>query len=271
MSAQLKIQLRNELLLRWHLPASDRWLDDFIESHRNPSQPLSALASTAHFRLLASDFTVSLAPPPGQTLPTGASNVDIKEVTLQEDVVVQVLEIIDTGTSKWAQIEAIERVERGEEIRGREVIRSVPSLEDGNTNNSDGERYPGSLSSALAGTAIYGNSRKGSGGPHKLLLQDGAGNKVWAFELERIQDITIVNMNPPLSGASGTSGITRIDGIQIGCKALIKSGTSIRRGLALLKPANTTILGGKVDLWDKRWREGGKARLQQQLDQENAS
>jgi hypothetical protein len=43
---------------------------------------------------------------------------------------VQVLDIEDIGTSLWSQIEAIERVERGEAIHGREIVRTIAVGED---------------------------------------------------------------------------------------------------------------------------------------------
>ncbi|CAI7577431.1 unnamed protein product [Penicillium glandicola] len=54
----------------------------------------------------------------------------IQERRLQGSIPVQVLDIEDIGTSLWSQIEAIERVERGEAIRGREIVRTIAVGED---------------------------------------------------------------------------------------------------------------------------------------------
>ena len=105
------------------LPVSIAWLHTFVSTLRPPLPPLPALASTAHFRALAADVSVVLAPSPA--LPRDVGDVGIQERRLGEEVVVQVLDMRDVGTSKHAQVEALERVERGEEVRGREVVRTV--------------------------------------------------------------------------------------------------------------------------------------------------
>ena len=258
MTDQIIPQLRAELQNRWRLCPTDQWLREFITKYRNPSHPLPALASTANFRLLASDFTTSLSTQTGQSFPRDSGDINTKELIISTDIPVQILDIVDTGTSRWAQIEGIERVERGEEIRGREVIRNVPGANDENDPNQnprDNNQTP---------------SKKGSTGPQKVLLQDTSGGKIWAFELSRIDRITIINPDPPARDASGTMTPSRVEGMQIGCKMVIRRGTKIRRGLIMLTADNTIVLGGKVELWDSKWRETRKQRLQSQLDAENS-
>ncbi len=269
MSGLLASQLLGELFSRYSLVPSEQWLDEFRSTSRNLSHPLPALTSTAHFRLLSTDFTATLSTQQGQVFPRTISDVHAKELALQIDIPVQVLDIQDTSTSKWSQIEAIERVERGEEIRGREVIRHVPGVND-DDDADGGEQGQGSSSrpSATSSSNVSGNPRKGSTGPHKLLLQDAAGTKAWAFEVSRIERITVINSNPLLPGAATTP--TPVEGMQIGCKFVLKKGTKVRRGLIMMTPANTTVMGGKVEIWDKKWREGRKARLVQELERENA-
>lgn len=192
----------------------------------------------------------------------------MKSVALTCDVPVQVVEVLDVGGSRYSQVEGIERVERGEEVRGREVIRSVRVGEEGPNDNGSGTGSSGSGSGA---------TKKGSTGPHKLLLQDAAGTNTWAFELSRIEKITIVNSAPVLStvvstitgsGTAATSGQQLhsapqqpVEGIQIGCKLILKSGTVVRRGVIMLTPGTTTFLGGRVEGWDRKWREGRKDAL----------
>jgi len=269
MSTHLASQLKNELFSRYSLVPSEQWLNEFLSGSRNPSHPLSSLTSTAHFRLLATDFTTALSTRQGQVFPSTISDVHTKELVLQTDIPVQVLDIHDTSTSRWTQIEAIERVERGEEIRGREVIRNVPGVNDGD-DGIGGEQGHGSLNrpSAASSSNVSGNSRKGSTGPHKLLLQDAAGLKTWAFEMSRLEKITIVNSNPPMPGAVGAQ--VPVEGMQIGCKLVLKKGTKVRRGLIMMTPASTTVMGGKVETWDRKWRHGRKERLKQDLERENA-
>jgi RecQ-mediated genome instability protein 1 len=166
-------------------------------------------------------MTASVKPCPNNTLPPNAINPTVKELRVPHSIPFQVLDIEDVGKSAWSQVEAIEAQERGETTKGREVIRVVPG--DENDPSTDG-------------TASIPKSN----GPHKLLLQDAKGTKIYAFE------------------------VTHVDGVDlnlgIGAKLLLKNMT-IARGVILLDPASTQLLGGKVEVWDKAWRAGRKERL----------
>jgi RecQ-mediated genome instability protein 1 len=50
----------------------------------------------------------------------------------------------------------------------------------------------------------------------------------------------------------------------IGAKIILKNMT-IARGVVLLDPNNTQLLGGKVEVWDKAWRSGRKERLKSKV------
>ena len=138
-------------------------------------------------------------------------------------VVVQVLDVEDMSKSRWEQIEAIEALERGEGTKGREIIRVVPT-EDGDDPN----------------TRIIK-----SGGPHKLLLQDARGVRVYGIELRNVEGIGL--------------------GMNIGSKVLLRS-VAVARGVILLEPATTTILGGKIEVLHKTWKENRKAQLKAAID-----
>ncbi|RMD39720.1 hypothetical protein DV735_g5401, partial [Chaetothyriales sp. CBS 134920] len=219
----------NALQTQHKLPVSPSWLATFVSTTQQPGAPLVALTSTARFRILASDIKTCLSPDEAAALPAEVNNVNVKELRLGRDVVVQVLDIADVGASKWSQVEAMERVERGEEVRGREVIRTVANLDDG------GE----------AGTA----SR--SLGPHKLILQDAKGVNVTAFEQTSLPQLFI--------GEGGMS---------IGCKLLLQRGTLVRRGMVMLTPDKVVVMGGKVESWDKKWRELLKERLVKDVERQ---
>ena len=60
------------------------------------------------------------------------------------------------------------------------------------------------------------------------------------------------------------------EGMQIGCKFLLKNGTCVRRGLIMLTPKDVVMMGGRVEAWDRKWRDGRKARLRQELEREAA-
>lgn len=231
----LSTQISASLLSRYNLPVSPVWLGNFVSTIRTPHPPFPALTSTAQFRLLASDFTESLS----KTNPTSLLPIDVNVTTMKEsrltgNVPCQVLDVEDIGSSKWSQIEAIERIERGEEIRGREVVRTLPA------EDTDG---PG-------GSSVQGAVGAKSYGPHRIWLQDARGTKVVAFEKQKVQRLGIGD-----------------DGMNIGMKVVLKEGTIIRRGVVMLIPRTVVVLGGKIEAWDKGWKEGRKERLLRTITQ----
>lgn len=266
-NATLHAQLNASLLSRHNLSVSPAWLAEFLSSSsRGPNTPLLALTSTAQFRVLASDIRNSLSPAsPENLLPEGVADVNVKERHLKGVVVVQVLDVIDIGSSMWSQVEAIERVERGEEVRGREVVRSVAS---------GGEDGSGNAVTNGGGPAVAANNynnKKLSSGPHKLLIQDSKGTQVLAFELVKVPKIALSipasAFAPPATGLVGTGNPAQqslqIDdpGMFIGCKLLLKPGTVVRRGIVMLSPESCVVLGGKVEAWDRKWKAERKDRL----------
>ncbi|KAJ9624093.1 hypothetical protein H2203_005541 [Taxawa tesnikishii (nom. ined.)] len=203
------------------LPPSQTWLSGFLANP--PSSPLPATLNTALFRIKASDITVSLQPTASMLLPPSAANVDLQEQKLRGPIPVQVLDIEDIGRSRWSQVEALEAQERGETTKGREVIRVVPGPEGENASEPQTNK---------------------SSGPHKLLLQDAKGTKIYGFELEAVKGVGI--------------------SMAIGAKLVLKDAT-IARGVVLLDPASVEVLGGKIDAWDKAWREGRKEALKMRV------
>lgn len=223
---QISAQLRSK-----SLPVSTSWLTTFVASaslQRNV--PLSALTQTALFRVLTSDFKDSLATTsPSSLLPTDIFDPAVQERRIQGPVPVQVLDIEDIGSSLWSQVEAIERVERGEAVRGREIVRTVNVSED-REQGADGAN----------GTA-RSNEPGNSNGPHRLIVQDAAGTKAVAVELRQVHGI----------------GLGKL---AIGAKLLLRNAT-VARGMILLTPECVTILGGKIDALDQSWKIGRKERL----------
>jgi len=155
--------------------------------------------------------------------------------------VVQVLDVENIGKSKWEQIELLESERKGETIKGREIIRVVPN---------DENQLPSSASTQAIGTQAGNQGQGGKEGPHKLLMQDCKGRRVYGFELMRVQGIGY----PP--------------GMRIGCKLLLRRGSQLARGMVLLEPERTKMLGGRIDELDKAWREGWEQRLRDQVDKE---
>ncbi|KAA8909765.1 hypothetical protein FN846DRAFT_590953 [Sphaerosporella brunnea] len=189
--------------------------------------PARALVETLRFRLLASDITTSLQPYANLCLPPNLPQSAPQAMALSADgIVVQVLDIVDVTSSRSDSLERLEMVERGEAMRGREIIRVAPGEADG------------------GGEAAVG-ARKGDGGMHKLVLQDAAGRRVYAFELAPIAGVKV--------------------GMSIGAKMLLR-GCTVARGLVLLTPQTATVLGGKVEALHKVWLDGRKQELKDEIE-----
>ena len=214
-------QVAAQLALSKGLRPTPEWLSGCLSSQR-VTTPVQSLVQTAHFRLLASDITTSLAR--DACLPADVANPHVKERRLQGSVPVQVLGVEDLTKSRWEQIEAIEAIERGEGTKGREIIRVTVS-EDGD--NAD----------ALVPT----------GGVHKLLLQDAAGNKVYGLELK------------PVDGVNSK--------MSIGSKMMLRSAL-VARGVVMMEPGSSTVLGGKIEELHKAWKESRKAELKRGIEEQ---
>ncbi|KAG0647114.1 hypothetical protein D0Z07_6915 [Hyphodiscus hymeniophilus] len=205
--------------------------------------PLQALTATAKVRLLNSDFTAPniLDQNKAHAFPAGFSDVTVAERKLAFDVVVQVRDVEDIGRSKWEQIESLESERKGESTKGRQVIRILPSIAD---------EAPSTAATQVPAGAQQAAQMKSSG-PFKLLLQDFRGAIVYGFDLHRVEKI----------GFPGTGN----GAMSIGCKILLKKGTKVARGMVLLEPAFTVLLGGKIEGLDKGWREGREKSLREAI------
>lgn len=143
-------------------------------------------------------------------------------------------------------------IERGEMIKGREIIRTVDVEAAEHEHGVTSTAAPTGTARTNAG--VNASRLASSNGPFKLLLQDARGAKVYAFTVSPIPKIGM-----PLPGDEGSGGMC------IGCKLVLKKGTVARRGVVMMKPGDVSVLGGKVDAWDNQWREleGRKKRLEQ--------
>ncbi|KAK3376693.1 hypothetical protein B0T24DRAFT_226327 [Lasiosphaeria ovina] len=227
------------------------WLRELVQSRR--PQPLAPLMATARTRLLASDLTtegllddeyVAAHTLATATAGGGRNNnftVEVKEMKLRQDVVVQVLDVENVTRSRWEQVEELEAIKRGEQTKGREMIRlPVGDGDDELGDDAATQRLStqGDAAAAVAATATPKNAT------HKLVLQDSEGRKVYALELQRIERIAVGKLN-------------------IGEKILLKTGTTVARGVILLEPAHCLMLGGKVEAWHRTWLDGRLAGLRE--------
>lgn len=224
--SEILASIRTHLTSR-NLAPTDSFLQSYSPSIK-PAAPLIANQKSAESRLLHTDLTTSIQSSARSTFPAGIASPEVQQLQIPGPVPVQVLDIEDIGRSRWSQVETMEMEERGEFKKGQEVIRVVPDDED-NTDTTQ-------TTTAQDGIAT------GSSGPHKLLLQDAKGNKAYAFELENVDGI---NVNTA-----------------IGAKLMLRA-FEVARGVILLTPRNAELLGGKIEAWDKNWREDRKKVLKE--------
>lgn len=220
-AAGIEAELAQYLHAR-HMHPAAAWLQDFLASMR-PNAPLPAIKQTALFRLLAADITTALAPPPSNAFPSDIMRGQTQSRLVAGPIVCQILDVDDIGRSRWSQVEAIEAGERGETTKGREIVRVVEQADDDNENDSQRR-----------------NVSAPSRGPLKLLLQDAYGLRLYALDLRGIDGLHF-NM-------------------AMGAKLLLRN-VDVRRGVAMLEPDTTQVLGGKLDALDKAWKQGRKDRL----------
>jgi RecQ-mediated genome instability protein 1 len=229
MSAPSPSQLSSALTTQGLPAAHPSFLNTILTPPPNQRlAPLAALTATAKHRLLSSDLThPSILVTTTPCFPQSLSNATIASQTLRADTPVQVLDIEDLSRSKWEQIEALEMERKGEMTKGREVIRLVEAEPDASTQATQNQNQ----------NQNHNQAGKKSHGPFKLLLQDMSGQKVYGFELKRVEKVGY----PPV--------------MNIGCKVMLRRGCQVSRGMVLLEPAGVVVLGGKIEGLDKSWRE----------------
>ncbi|KAI2631229.1 hypothetical protein GGS21DRAFT_170509 [Xylaria nigripes] len=251
-------QIRSGLRSQGLPPPSLAWIQNAMPN-RTPLPPLQALIATVRTRFLATDLTNSAlfdSLPP--VLPPNASSPEAKEAMLNCDILVQVLDIDNLSKSKWEQVEELEAIARGEQTKGREIIRLANGDEhdesglDGPVQQStagDAERPGPQIRGGSAISTTFGNTAT-KASTHRLVLQDCKGQKVHGLELKRIDKIGIGSLN-------------------IGEKILLKRGAIVARGTLLLEPTTCIILGGKVEVWQKVWVESRLSRLREAVGAES--
>ncbi|CAG8975074.1 hypothetical protein HYALB_00009937 [Hymenoscyphus albidus] len=197
--------------------------------------PLSSLLATTRVRLLNADITnANVLSPQTPSFPASITSTTLKSSSLSADIPCQILDIEDLSRSKWDIVESLESERKGETTKGREVIRVLPTQPEDSTQAT---QFP------LAATTPAVQQK--SHGPFKVLLQDVKGQKVYGFELKRVEKLSY----PP--------------GMNIGCKVILKKDVKVARGMVLLEPESITVLGGKIEAVDKAWKEMRENRLRE--------
>lgn len=244
------LQIRSALAAE-QLPApSQAWLQTIVAQQPPQQRSLPALVAAAKNRLLSTDLTApglfdsSSRPPvfPRELLSSSAASM--QETRLAHDVVVQVVDFENLSQSRWQQVQALEAIERGEQKRGREIIRIPTGGEEGEGGDETGTESgrPGAGRPTAGGSSTNGPSDASA--THRLVLQDAAGNTLFALELTRIFRISISRL-------------------KIGEKLVLKSGTVVARGTLLIEPANVKFLGGQIESMHEMWLKGRLARLRE--------
>ena len=83
------------------------------------------------------------------------------------------------------------------------------------------------------------------GGPHKLLLQDAKGITVYGIELVDIEGLSL--------------------SMSIGSKMALKN-VAVARGVLLLEPTTTVLLGGKIETLHESWKANRKMSLKAAIE-----
>jgi RecQ-mediated genome instability protein 1 len=186
-----------------------------------PSTPIAALQRTALFRILATDLSSSIQAPS----PASLFPANISSPDTQELKLAGpiAVQVLDIEDIGHSRWSQVENIEAHErgEMTKGREIIRVVADE----TNSDPNHTPEAMASS---------------GPHKLLLQDCKGTNVYAFELDSINGVSVQ--------------------MPIGSKLVLKDVT-VARGVILLEPKSVEVLGGKVEAWDKKWRNERKSTL----------
>lgn len=215
---------------------TETWLQAVIASQR-ASVPYAAILAIVKLRLLSTDLSA-----PGvfdnhtPALPRNVSDPSVQSLKLSSDIIVQILDVEDLSKSRWEQIEAIEAVERGDMVRGREVIRIIPE----ENNEGDDESQPGNA----RGGGLLPVAK--TFGPHRLVLQDCQGQRVYGIEVKSVPKIGL--------------------GMDIGSKLVLKKGCEVARGMVMLSPHTVLFLGGKIEALHKSWQANRKKDLKAAIE-----
>ncbi|KAI0475351.1 hypothetical protein GGR56DRAFT_675491 [Xylariaceae sp. FL0804] len=260
----LTAQIRSALQSQGLPVPSAAWVQGALPT-RTPLPPLPALVATVRARLLAADltapslgFALELDDPRAgapAVLPPRLADPQVREARLARDVPVQVLDVEDLSRSRWEQVEELEAVARGERTRGREMVRLLPVGHRGDDGDSDDDDddYDGNPATSTITTqppSVGGqrpgqpptSSAAGAATTHRLVLQDCRGQRVHGLELRRVDRVGVGSLH-------------------VGEKLLLRRGAVVARGVVLLEPQTCTVLGGRVEAWQRAWSDGRLERL----------
>ncbi|TGZ85057.1 hypothetical protein EX30DRAFT_326003 [Ascodesmis nigricans] len=215
-----------------HLPVKPTYLSSLLNALSSSPRglpPPPALIATLKFRLLAADISVSLSSLPQHCLPPQLTTTPTGWCGEVRGAVLQVMDMVDITMSNIEALDALDMATRGERAQGRrgEIIRVVNDEDGGDGLGEDRER-----------------TKKNA--CHKLLLEDAAGRRVWALEVERIEGVYV--------------------GMGIGGKVWVGKA-EIARGVMLLKRDGVKVLGGKVEALDKSWKDGRREVLMRRIEE----
>jgi RecQ mediated genome instability protein len=153
-----------------NMPVSEKFIMNLLETRRN--DPFKALVMTVRSRVLNAELEDSIDKSQTQNLfpPTAMNETQYRRDTkIPRTITVQVIEIEDVSRSRMDQLETLEREERGENVKGREIVRNVTEGDEGG-----------------AGQVF---SKPDTTGEIKLLLEDAVLGRMYGIALDPIKGI----------------------------------------------------------------------------------
>ncbi|GAO48209.1 hypothetical protein SAICODRAFT_83385 [Saitoella complicata NRRL Y-17804] len=214
------------------LPLKQNWLVSILQVNDPPQAP-QLLQAYVHSHILSSSVTESIDSP--AWFPPNTS--EQHETTLPGPFVVQVAHVREIGESTISQLEKLESYASGETTRGRSIIRNI--IEDDGVHGGATQTQG---TNATQATDVVGRPV----GKHtcKVTFEDGAGRRVYGIEAKAVDSFYV--------------------GMNLGCKVILRN-IHMLRGVILLKPANVTMLGGKIDSWNDNLLKNLQDELEREL------
>ncbi|EEB07179.1 hypothetical protein SJAG_02262 [Schizosaccharomyces japonicus yFS275] len=216
---------------------NEAWVQAVVRHRAAQGQSMQPQMNDVMPFFLASDIRAS-------TTNEGAASVSVADEhgkTLTGFTLVQVVRVEEIGKSIISQIEYLNQWEERKRLKGQQIIRLVHEgneEEDKDTTDLD-DSGVGEAQDALKGAKEFKSICK-------VILEDAQGQRFYGLEIKPVHGIWL--------------------GMALGTKMLI-TNARIHRGVCLLTPASTRILGGEIALWNNDYfptklREELKAKLQ---------
>lgn len=196
----------------------NRWLQSLLDYlAKKHSTGANTTPQLVMQYLVASDIRES-------TTSEGAAPYIVSEqhnVRIENTMLLQIVRVREIGISIVNQLEYLNDLEELKKLKGQKVIRLVHD-ESGDEEQNDDDGLTEAQDAVQKGSELKKMCR--------LILEDSNGQRFWGLERKPIKGIQLST--------------------KLGTKLLVKN-VLVRRGVLMLDPNNTTILGGSIEEWDK--------------------